>query len=67
MHFSNVEEQVPQGQDGCNTLFKIQPLFDIVNPTCEPERDLSLDESMVKFKGRNFSGSIYQPSPQDGA
>ena len=58
LHFSNVEEQVPQGQDGYNPLFKIQPLFDIVNPTCEqwyqPERDLSLDESMVKFKGRLF-------------
>lgn len=50
--------QVPRGQDGFNPLFKIQPLLDIVDPTYmqvyNPRRELSLDESMVKFKGRIF-------------
>lgn len=56
LHFSNIEEQVRRGEDGYNPLFKIQHLLDIVNPTYErwyqPECDLSLDESMVKFKSR---------------
>ncbi|XP_067023688.1 piggyBac transposable element-derived protein 4-like [Acropora muricata] len=55
--FSSVmSEQVRRGEDGYNPLFEIQRLLDIVNPTYEwwyqPECDLSLDESMVKFKGR---------------
>ena len=56
LHFNNIEEQVRRGEDGYNPLFEIQRLLDIVNPTYEwwyqPKCDLSLDESMVKFKGR---------------
>lgn len=58
LHFNNIENQIARGEEGYNPLFKIQPLLDIVNPTYEkwyqPARDLSLDESMVKFKGRLF-------------
>ena len=58
LHFNNAELQVPRGQRGFNPLFKIQPLLDIVDPTYMqvygPRRELSLDESMVKFKGRIF-------------
>ena len=50
--------QVPRGQRGFSPLFKMQPLLDIVDPTYmrvySPRRELSLDESMVKFKGRIF-------------
>ena len=58
LHFNNTELQVLRGQRGFNPLFKIQPLLDIVDPTYMqvygPRRELSLDESMVKFKGRIF-------------
>ena len=60
LHFNNTELQVPRGQRGFNPLFKIQPLLDIVDPTYMymqvygPRRELSLDESMVNFKGRIF-------------
>lgn len=58
LHFNNSEEQVPREQEGFNPLFKIQPLLDIVDPTYRqyycPRMELSLDESMVKFKGRIF-------------
>ena len=56
LHYNNIEELVRRGKDGYNPLFKIQCLLDIVNPTYDrwlhPECDLSLDESMVKFKRR---------------
>ena len=58
LHFNNSNMQVPRGQRGFSPLFKIQPLLDIVDPTYmrvySPRRELSLDESMVKFKGRIF-------------
>ena len=56
LHFNNTELQVARGQIGFNPLFKVQPLLDIVDPTYmqvySPRRELSVDESMVKFKGR---------------
>ena len=58
LHINNSNMQVPRGQRGFSPLFKIQPLLDIVDPTYmwvySPRRELSLDESMVKFKGRIF-------------
>jgi hypothetical protein len=43
---------------GYNPLFKIQPLLDIIEPLCEryyqPGQSLSVDESMIKFKGRIY-------------
>ena len=69
LHFNNIENQIARNEEGYNPLFKIQPLLDIVNPTYEkwyqPAGDLSLDESMVKFKGY-FSDSTYLPSQQGG-
>ena len=57
-HFNNIDNQIAWGKQGYNPLFKIKPLLDIVNPTyekwCQPACNLSLDESMVKFKGRLF-------------
>ena len=58
LHFNDVANQVSKGQDGYEPLFKIQPLLDICNPLYEklyqPKKCLSIDESMIKFKGRIF-------------
>ena len=58
LHFNNTANQVPKGEDGYNPLFKIQPLLDICNPPYEkvyqPKMCLSIDESMIKFKGHVF-------------
>ena len=58
IHFCNLNDQVERGNEGYNPLFKIQPLLDLTDPTYEkvyqPKRSLSIDESMVKFKGRIF-------------
>lgn len=56
IHFNNSANQVEKGQEGYNPLFKIQPLLDICNPLYEqiysPQKCLSIDESITKFKGR---------------
>lgn len=58
LHFNDNTNRIERGQPGFNPLFKIQPLLDIVEPLYEqyfgPGRNLSVDESMVKFKGRIF-------------
>jgi len=58
LHFNNNENQIARGEPGYNPLFKVQPLLDIVDPLYEsvyvPGRNLSIDESIVKFKGRVF-------------
>ena len=58
LHFNDVTNQVAKGVEGYNPLFKIQPLFDICHPLYEkvyqPKKCLSIDESMIKFKGRIF-------------
>ena len=67
LHFNNAQLQVPRGQRGFNPLFKIQPLLDIVDPTYMqvygPRRELSLDQSIVKFKGRIFFRLILPAKP----
>ena len=58
LHFSNNEQRVQRGQEGFNPLFKIQPVLDIVSPLYEtvygPGKNLCIDESMIKFKGRIY-------------
>ena len=58
LHFSNNEDQAERGSPNYNPLFKIQSMLDIVDPLYEsvytPGRCLSIDESIVKFKGRIF-------------
>lgn len=53
LHFNNVASQ-----NGYKSLFKIQPLMDICLPLYEkayqPQKCLSIDESMMKFKGCIF-------------
>ena len=70
LDFNNAELQVSRGQRGFSSLFKIQPLLDIVDPTYMqvygPRRELSLDESMVKLKVTYFLDNISLPNPLNG-
>ena len=56
IHFNNNEERPRKDDPGYNPLFKIQPLIDICHPTYltayAPRKELSVDESMIRFKGR---------------
>ena len=65
LHFANNEDRIPRGQNGHDPLFKVKKMLDIVNPLygevfC-PGRDLSLDESMIRFKGRLYF-KVYSPN-----
>ena len=55
-HLNDNTKYVPKGQPGHDPLFKIRPFMDklIANFQCKyiPGRELSLDESMIGFKGR---------------
>lgn len=65
LHFNDNANQIPKGNPGYDPLFKIRPLLDIVSKTYldnyEPGEALSIDESMIKFKGR-LSFKQYLPS-----
>lgn len=58
LHFNDITDQIPQGQEGYDPLFKIQALLDICKSQYEkvykPKKCLAIDESMIKFKGRIF-------------
>ena len=64
-HFNNNENRLERGQDGYDPLFKLRPLLDITAPLYRqvygPGQALSIDESMVAFKGRCFFKQ-YMPS-----
>lgn len=57
--------QISKGSPGYDPLYKIRPLIDLVAKTYlehyEPDEALSIDESMIKFKGR-LSFQQYLPS-----
>lgn len=65
LHFNSNTNQVKKGQDGYDPLFKIRPIMDMTKDSYsdifECGRDLSVDESMLKFKGR-LSFKQYLPS-----
>jgi hypothetical protein len=56
LHFNDNTNLVPRGQDGYDQLFKIRPLVDALlwrfRLGIVPTRELSIDESMMAFKGR---------------
>ncbi|XP_039621622.1 activating transcription factor 7-interacting protein 1 isoform X1 [Polypterus senegalus] len=58
LHFCDNKKQPQKGEPGYYPICKIQPLLDLTMPTYmqvyQPDRDLSVDESMVKYKGRLF-------------
>ena len=57
LHCNNNEEEVPRGQEGHDHAHKIRPVLDLLNNTFkdnyELARDITVDESMVGFKGRH--------------
>jgi len=58
LNFNDNEHYVERGLPGYDPLLKVRPLLDITDPTYlasyQPGRELSIDESMIKFKGRIF-------------
>lgn len=65
LHFNDNAEQKPKGDPEYDPLYKVRPLIDIVADKYvefyEPGESLSVDESMLKFKGR-LSFKQYLPS-----
>ena len=57
MHVNNNDMDIPRGEMGHDPLFKIRPLLTSVKETFKgeyrPERDISIDEAMVGYKGRS--------------
>ena len=55
-HLNDSDKQVPHGQLGYDPLYKVRTLLDLVSPRLEseysPHQQLSVDEAMIKFKGR---------------
>lgn len=55
-HVNNNANQVPRENPRRDKLFKVRPVLDRVVQCCKmelrPQKDLSIDEAMVKFKGR---------------
>lgn len=55
-HLNDSTKSLPREDPAYDKLFKIRPLLDVVTVKCQseylPGRDVSVDEAMVKFKGR---------------
>ena len=56
LHLNDSATQPQRGQQGFNKLYKIQPLLDLLLPSFKdcytPSQFVSIDESMIAFKGR---------------
>ena len=56
LHLNNNVNQVPQEDPAHDKLFKVRPVLDRVVECCKmelrPEKDLSVNEAIIKFKGR---------------
>ena len=56
LHFNNNENYISRGEENYDPLFKIRPILNEVDSTLDtvyqPACELSLDESMLLFKGR---------------
>ena len=56
LHLNDSSKQVPHSQPGYDALYKVRPLIDLVAPKLEseynPHEQVSIDEAMIKFKGR---------------
>ena len=58
LHFNNNTQMKARDEEGYDSLFKVRRLLDIIDPLymkyyC-PQKEHSIDESMVKFKGCVF-------------
>ncbi|VVC36506.1 PiggyBac transposable element-derived protein [Cinara cedri] len=67
IHINN-NDNIPQ--DNKDKLFKLRPMIDSLNQmfreSSSGTRELSVDESMIKFKGRNQNGYIMKFSVYQG-
>ena len=56
LHLVNNDENLPRDHPNHDKAFKIRPLVDLLVPLWQrhykPKRELSIDESMIPFKGR---------------
>lgn len=56
LHLNDSEAMPPRSSRGHDKLYKIRPLLDIVVAACQrvytPSQNLSVDESIISFKGR---------------
>ena len=56
LHLNDNSKYVKKGQEGHDPLFKVRPFFDPLIKNFQlayyPSRELSIDESMIGFKGR---------------
>ena len=57
LHFADNSKLAPPGSDGYQKLGKVWPLIDAIVSKCRSlynvHRDVSVDEAMIKFKGRS--------------
>lgn len=67
LHFNDNDTRIPRGQEGYDPLFKVRPLLDITDAryisAYAPDKKLSIDESMIKFKGRIFCRQYLPAKP----
>ena len=58
LHFNKNDLRIARGEEGYDPLLKVRPLINIIDPrylsAYAPDKELSIDESMIKFKGRIF-------------
>ena len=64
LHLNDSNGYVPKGQDGYDALYKLRPfltkLLERFEAMFSPKKEMSLDEQMIKFKGR-LSFKQYMP------
>ena len=68
LHFNDNNNHVPRGEDGHDRLFKVRPIIDLIIPKFKDlfvaQKELSLDEMTIAFKGRSFLKQ-YNPKKPD--
>lgn len=57
IHVSNILEELPRTDPNFDKLVKVRPIIETLNVTfqqnCSPSQHNSIDESMIKFKGKS--------------
>ena len=55
-HLNDNTKQKKKGEEGYDILYKVRPILEMCNRTfhiiLKPARELSVDEGMIKYKGR---------------
>lgn len=55
-HLADTSKAAPRGEDGFDPLFKVRPLLSLTQTSFAapfmPGQNLTVDEAMIKFKGR---------------